>query len=162
MKKSKAYSDFANKFPEGLGLYYQKNNPLTINEIANLWSIDGVKTRRIFNLKQLLTTTEYLTEEMLVENLIENPIDSRLNSISESPEKLKTVATAIREYIYNMAFKEAFAEISTGKYRTRNSLFAQQLRCYLNHRNRAYSTNKQNNVTKLHINSVCHAKCSKT
>ncbi|MEO0968113.1 MAG: hypothetical protein AAFX80_07155 [Cyanobacteria bacterium J06639_18] len=157
LRKSKAYSSFANKFPEGLGLYYQKSNPLSIHEIANLWSIDRVKTRRIFNLKQLLKTTEYLTEEILLQNLIENPVDSRLNSISKSPEKLKIVAEATREYIYDMAFKEAFAEINSGKYRSRNSLFAQRLRQYLNHTSKKCSRNKSESVTKYHNSSDYHA-----
>ena len=137
LAKNKQYACFAPKFSEGLQLYYRKNDPLSLGDIATMWRIDKNKTRRIFKLKELLKATEYLTEEMLIQNLIENPVDYRLTSISKSPEKLKSVAEAIREYIYDMTFKEAFAEINAGKYRSRNSLFAQLLRQYLKHKDAA-------------------------
>ena len=132
LAKNRTYGCFATKFPEGLRLYYHHHNPLSITEIAELWRIDKAQVRRIFKLKELLEATKYLTEKMLIKNLIEKPVDSRFNSIPKSPEKLRNIATAIKEYIYQMAFKEAFAEIRAGKSRKRNSLFAQQLRHYLN------------------------------
>lgn len=157
LTNSRKYACFATKFSEGLQLYYRESNPLSIGQIADLWSIDKSQAQRIFKLKELIKATEYLSEEMMIQHLIKNPVDRRLTSISQSPEMLKAVAEAIRDYIYETAFKEAFAEINNGRYLSRNSLFAQLLRQYLNHRNAACSTNKLKSVTYHHINSGRHA-----
>ncbi len=127
----KKYACFAEKFPEGLRLYYQEKNPLSLGEIAKLWSIEWHKARRIFNLRELLTDTQYLTEEIFMNKIIQQQIDSRLQLISQDPDYLKEVAEAIRGFIYEIAFEEAFAEIFTPKNQSRNSLFAQLLRQYL-------------------------------
>ena len=152
LAKDRKYGCFATKFTEGLELYYQKTNPLSISEIADLWCITKPQARQIFKLKKFIKATEYLTEEMLIENLIENPVDSRLNSISKSPEKLRSVITAIKEYTYQMAFKEAFAETTAGRYRSRDSLFAQLLRQYLNNKHTKCSINKTISISNLQIN----------
>ncbi len=137
LAKSRKYSRFASIFPEALKLYYRDKNPLSIGQIAEQWSIDRSQARRIFKLKELIKSTEYLTQEMLIKHLIENPVDSRLTSLSKNPEKLGHIAEAIKEYMHQMAFKEAFAEISNGRYLSRNSLFAQLLRRYLKDKNTA-------------------------
>ena len=131
LAQRRKYADFAQKFPQGLRLYYQADNPLTLSEIAKLWGIEWHKARRIFNLRELLTDIQYLTEEIFMSHIIEGKIDSRLPSISQNPEEFKNVAEAIRCFIYEIAFEEAFSEIFTPKNRTRNSLFAQLLREYL-------------------------------
>ena len=125
------YADFAPKFPEGLRFYYREDNPLNLSEIAKIWGIEWHKARRIFNLSEFLTDIQYLTEEIFMGHITEEKIDPRLPSISENPEELKNVAEAIRSFIYEIAFEEAFSEIFTPKYRNRNSLFAQLLRVYL-------------------------------
>ena len=131
LAKRKKYAYFANKFPEGLRLYYQEDNPLNLSEIARLWGIEWHKARRIFNLRELLNDTQYLTEEIFMNKIIERQIDSRLQLISQKPNYLKDVADAIRSFIYEIAFQEAFSEIFTPRNRSRKSLFAQLLRQYL-------------------------------
>ena len=131
LAKRKKYAYFAEKFPEGLRLYYQEDNPLNLSEIAKLWGIEWHKARRIFNLRELLTDIQYLTEEIFMNKIMERQIDSRLELMSQNPDYLKNVAEAIRGLIYEIAFEEAFSEIFTPKNQSKNSLFAQLLRQYL-------------------------------
>ncbi len=131
LAKRKKYADFATKFTEGLLLYYQENNPLSLGEIAKIWGIEWHKARRIFNLRELLTDIQYLTEEIFISKIFQHQIDSRLQLLSDDPDYLRDVAEAIRGFIYEVAFAEAFAEIFTPKNQSRNSLFAQLLRKYL-------------------------------
>ncbi|MEO0968780.1 MAG: hypothetical protein AAFX80_10670, partial [Cyanobacteria bacterium J06639_18] len=69
--------------------------------------------------------------EIFMDKIIQQKIDSRLQLISQDPNYLKEVAEAIRNFIYDLAFEEAFSEIFTPKNQSRNSLFAQLLRQYL-------------------------------
>ncbi|WP_153009499.1 hypothetical protein [Mastigocoleus testarum] len=131
LAKRKKYAYFAEKFPEGLRLYYQEKNPRNLGEIAKLWGIEWHKARRIFNLRELLTDIQYLSEEIFMNKIIQQQIDSRLQLVSQDPDYLKEVAEAIRGFIYDLAFEEAFSEIFTPKNQSRNSLFAQLLRQYL-------------------------------
>ena len=131
LAKRKKYADFAEKFPEGLRLYYQEKNPWSLGEIAKLWGIEWHKARRIFNLRELLTDIQYLTEEIFMNKIMAKQIDSRLELISQSPDYFKDVAEAVRVFIYEIAFEEAFSEIFTPKSQSRNSMFADLLREYL-------------------------------
>lgn len=131
LAKRRKYAYFAEKFPEGLRLYYQEKNPLNLGEIAKLWQIEWHKARRIFNLRELLTDIQYLTEEIFMNKIIQHQIDSRLQLISQDPDYLRDIAEAIRDFIYDIAFEEAFSEIFTPKNQSRNSLFAKLLRQYL-------------------------------
>ena len=138
LKKTRKYTDFETQFLKGLKEYYCESNPSSITEIAKSWNMDKSQAIRIFKLKKFIKDIENLTIQKLIEELIKEKQKieySPLNCIYESLEDNKLdsipIATELKEYIHQMAFKEAFAEISSGRYPSRNSLFAQKIRHYL-------------------------------
>ena len=130
LRQSKGYNSFARQFHEGLQLYYQENKSL--GEIAKLWGIPWCKTRRIFQLENLLDNVKERTVEKFIEEISKAPKDSRLTTISRDPDYLKNLAESIRDYAWNKTFKDSYAEIQSSKKQLKNSLFAQMMRRYLN------------------------------
>jgi hypothetical protein len=130
LQKSKGYKNFAQRFPEGLRLYYQEN--ISLSEIGKLWEIEWSKARRIFQLENFLEIVQYRTEEIFLDNLLQSLNKSRLTRISDEPDYLKNIAVSIREFAWNKTFKKAKAELAAGKKQIKNSLFAQIIRIYLN------------------------------
>ncbi|WP_413166806.1 hypothetical protein ACL6C3_08905 [Capilliphycus salinus ALCB114379] len=107
LSKSKGYKSFAQKFYEGLQLYYQENKSL--GEIAKLWGIPWCKARRIFQLENLLDKVKERTVEKLIEELTQWPHSSKLVTISQDPDSLKNFADAIRDYAHEKTFKDSYA-----------------------------------------------------
>lgn len=134
LNNSKGYKTFADKLYEGLRLYYQEN--MSLGEIAKLWEIPWCKARRIFKLESLLNNVQYRTEEKFIEKLLNFTASSNLltkvTTISTDPEYLKNIAEEMRAYALTKTFLEAHAEIQTGKKKSKKSLFAQILCCYIN------------------------------
>ncbi|MBD0360466.1 MAG: hypothetical protein ICV56_07140 [Nitrososphaeraceae archaeon] len=130
LQKSKGYKSFAQQFPEGLRLYYQKN--MSLGEIAKLWGIPWCQARRIFKLENFLDNVQYRTEEKFIAKISKTNTKSQLATICNSPDYLKNVAEEIRNYALNKTFNHAHAEILSGKKQKKNSLFAQILQRYLN------------------------------
>ena len=122
LKKSRGYKNFAQRFPEGLLLYYQKN--MSLGEIAKLWEIPWSQARRIFQLENMIETIQYCTEEKLIEQI------SKLITTIQ-PEEFKNLAEEVRYYTGSKIFKEAQAEIMTTK-KSKKSFFAQILCRYIN------------------------------
>ncbi|WP_169218299.1 hypothetical protein [Brasilonema sp. UFV-L1] len=129
LKKSKGYKNFAQRFPEGLRLYYQEN--ISLSEIGKLWGIEWTKVRRIMQLKNFLEVVQYQTEEVFLDKLLPSFNKSQLTRICHEPEYLKNIAVAIREFSWNQTFKAAKAELVSGKKQMKNSLFSQTIRIYL-------------------------------
>jgi hypothetical protein len=129
LAKSKGYKNFAQRFPEGLRLYYQEN--ISLGEIGKRWEIEWSKARRIFQLENFLDIVQYRTEEIFLDKLLQSLNKSQLTKISDEPEELKNIHTSIREFTWNKTFKEAKAELIASKKQMKNSLFAQILRIYL-------------------------------
>ncbi|UKO95942.1 hypothetical protein [Nostoc sp. UHCC 0870] len=134
LQNSKGYKNFADKFYEGLRLYYQEN--MSLGEIAKLWDIPWCKARRVFKLESLLDNVQYRTEERFIEQIskVTTPPDlaNRVTAISTDPEYLKNIAKEIRSYALTTTFLEAHAEMQSGKKKSKNSLFAQILCRYIN------------------------------
>lgn len=134
LKNSKGYKSFAQQLHKGLQLYYQEN--MSLGEIAELWEIPWCKVRRIFKLESLIENVQYRTEEKFLEEISKFPTTSclvtKLTTISNDPEYLKSVAEEIRSYALNKTFQEARAEIQSGKKKHKKSLFAQFLCRYIN------------------------------
>jgi hypothetical protein len=130
LSKSKGYKSFAQRFHEGLQLYYQENK--TLGEIAKLWEIPWSKVRRIFVLEDLMKKVQYRTEEKFIDTILKTSTLFLSTTIYSEPERLKNVAESIRDYAFNKTFNDAYAEILSGKKQKKNSLFAQMIRRYLN------------------------------
>ncbi|MEH2166790.1 MAG: hypothetical protein V7K41_08985 [Nostoc sp.] len=130
LQKSRGYKNFAQRFSEGLRLYYQENKSLT--EIGKLWEIEWSKARRIFQLENFLEIVQYRTEKIFLYNLLQSVNKYQLTRISHEPDYLKNIAAEIREFAYEKTFKEAKAELAASKKQIKNSLFAQIIRIYLN------------------------------
>ncbi|NJR19574.1 MAG: hypothetical protein HC785_30510 [Calothrix sp. CSU_2_0] len=129
LQKSKGYKNFAQRFLEGLRLYYQDN--ISLGEIAKLWEIEWSKARRIFKLEDFLEIVQYRSEEIFLDKLLQSVNKYQLTRISHEPDYLKNIAAEIREFAYKKTFKEAKAELVTSKKQMKNSLFAQIIRTYL-------------------------------
>lgn len=130
LRKSKGYKTFAEKFYEGLQLYYQENQSL--GEIAKQWGIPWCKARRIFQLENILDKVKERTVEKFIEEFTKEPQSFPLTTISHDPDSLKNLADAIRSYAHEKAFKSAYAEIKSSNKQLKGSLLAQRIRHYLN------------------------------
>lgn len=129
LSNSKGYKDFAQRFDEGLQLYYQENKSL--GEIANIWGINWSKARRIFQLENLLDNVQYRTEEKLIEAIFQPSYESRLTVKFSDQEHFNIVVHEIKAYVVAKAFQSAKVEIQNGKKQVKNSLFAKTIRRYL-------------------------------
>jgi hypothetical protein len=129
LAKSKGYKSVAQRFYEGLQLYYQENK--TLGEIAKLWEIPWSKVRRIFVLEALIRKVQYRTEEKFLDTILKTSTFLP-TTIKSEPELLKNVAESIRDYVLKKTFNDAYTEILSGKKQIRNSLFAQMIQRYLN------------------------------
>ncbi|MDF5717667.1 MAG: hypothetical protein PUP93_28325 [Rhizonema sp. NSF051] len=130
LSKSKGYKSFAQRFPEGLQLYYQENK--TLGEIAQLWEISWYKVRRIFVLEDFMNKVQARTEENFLETIVKTSTVFMSTTINQSPDFLKNVAESIKDYALKKTFNDAYAEILNGKRYRKKSLFAQMIRRYLN------------------------------
>lgn len=130
LKKSRGYKNLAQRFPEGLRLYYQENKSLS--EIGKLWEIEWSKARRIFQLENFLEIVQYRTEDIFLEELLQSVNKYQSTRIYHEPDYLKNITAEIREFAFMKTFKEAKAELAASKKQTKNSLFAQIIRIYLN------------------------------
>ncbi|MEO1186144.1 MAG: hypothetical protein AAFX46_16350, partial [Cyanobacteria bacterium J06636_27] len=137
------YSAYAPKFIQGLQLYYQKNKPLSLKEIAALWEINWAKARRIFQLSELIENVQSFSEKSFIEEIQEKASIFCTSELSCNPNSLRNIAQEVRNFLYEIAFKEAYAEITASRSVYKNSLFAQILRDYI-HKKR--NSNKNNHI----------------
>ena len=129
-KASKAYAE---KFVDGLRLYYHEVNPLSLKEIAEQWNINWAKARRIFQISELIAKVQCTSEEIFISKILEEASQFFVSNISGNPDNLKGIAEEVRSFLDKIAFKEAHAEIISPRNPYKNSLFAQILRKYMNH-----------------------------
>lgn len=133
LNTSKGYKNFAQKFYQGLLLYYQEN--LSLGEIAKLWEIPWSKARRIFKLESLVDNIQNHTEHNFIgeisQTLTKKGSLTRLTKIYEDPEHFQNMTEEIRDYALKKTFLEARAEIKSGKKKSKKSLFAKLLCHYL-------------------------------
>jgi hypothetical protein len=126
LEKSRAYKRFAQLFPQGLRLYYQENKSLS--EIAQEWSIEWNKARRILKLEDFLELVQYRTEEIFLDQFLQLVDEYKYTEITHEPDDLRNIAILIREFIWNKTFKQASSEFKASKKQIKNSLFAQAIR----------------------------------
>ncbi len=137
LKAKKASRDYAEKFVDGLQLYYHEINPLSLKEIAQQWDINWAKARRIFQVGELISNVQSTSEEIFLSKIKEQASQFFADEISSNPNNLKDIAEEVRGFLDNIAFQDARAEIVSPRNPYKKSLFAQILRKYMNHQTKA-------------------------
>lgn len=130
LRKSKKYSPFAQQFLPGLQFYYCQN--LSLKDIApKLGMTSWDQARRILNPGDLLSKVRTLTVQQILENVLKKAVEKGLTKMPPEPDYLQTLAEYIEAFTDDEIFQEAAEEIRSGKSRSMNSAYAQQLRKYL-------------------------------
>lgn len=130
LQKSKRYAPFASCFIPGLRLYYYEG--LSLKDIGlQLGMSSWDQTRRILNPGELLSKTRLLTVQQLLEPILEKAQSQGFVSMPPEPSYLKTLAEQIEAFVDAEIFAEAASEIKAGKNRSMDSVYAQQLKRYL-------------------------------
>jgi hypothetical protein len=131
LAKSKRYQEFAEKFLEGLRLYYVEAQSL--KDIApQLGMTSWDQARRILNPGNILNQVRSQTLEILLEKLLKLAQDKGIVDKKPSPDYLSSLSEQLETFVDKEIFNEAAAEIRSGKNRTFNSPYAQKLKQYLN------------------------------
>lgn len=131
----KSSSAYAYKLVEGLRLYYHDIHPLSLSKIAKKWNINWAKARRIFEISELIDDVKSTSEKIFISKIKEESSHFFAEEVSCNPKKLKEITEEVRSFLDEIAFKEAYAEITASRSPYKNSLFAQILRIYINQRN---------------------------
>ncbi|MGA7936545.1 MAG: hypothetical protein WCA35_23525, partial [Kovacikia sp.] len=130
LEKSKRYAPFAPCFIPGLRLYYCEG--LSLREIGpQLGMSSWDQTRRILNPGEILSNVRRLTVQLLLEPILTKAQSQGLASTPPEPNYLKTITEQIEAFIDAEIFAEAASEIKAGKNRSMKSVYAQQLKRYL-------------------------------
>ncbi|WP_322695164.1 hypothetical protein [Nostoc sp. DedSLP03] len=130
LKKSKKYAVFAQKLLPGLQLYYAQK--LSLKEIVPLLGMTSWdQARRILNPGDILNNVRQLTVQQMLDRTLEKGRSMGLTKTIPEPEYLKTLVEQIEAFADQEIFQEALEEIRVGKNREMNSLYARQLRLYL-------------------------------
>lgn len=130
LEKSKRYAPFAPCFIPGLRLYYCEG--LSLKDIGpQLGMSSWDQTRRILNPGEILSNVRRLSVQHLLEPILTKAQSQGLASTPPEPSYLKTITEQIEAFIDAEIFTEAVSEIKAGKNRSMESLYAQQLKRYL-------------------------------
>lgn len=130
LKNSKRYAPFATCFIPGLRLYYCQG--LSLKDIGpQLGMSSWDQTRRILNPGELLSKVRMLTVQQLLETILEKIQTQGFVSMPPEASYLKTLTEQIEAFVDAEIFTEAVSEIKAGKNRLMNSIYAQQLKHYI-------------------------------
>ncbi|WP_248277212.1 hypothetical protein [Brasilonema octagenarum] len=130
LKKSKHYSIFAEQFIPGLQLYYCQS--LSLKDIApQLGMTSWDQARRVLNPGELLSKIRTRTVKQVLDSVLSKAEEKGLTKIPAEPEYVKKLAEEIEAFADEEIFREAAEEIRVGKGRSMNSLYAQQIRKYI-------------------------------
>jgi hypothetical protein len=130
LQKSHKYAAFADKYIQGLELYYYQ--AMSLKEIApQLGMTSWDQARRILNPGELLAKVRMKTVEQMLESILKKAAEKGLTQIPPQPNYLKTLTEQIESYVDVEVFQAAAEEIRVGKNRTMDSIYAQQLRRYM-------------------------------
>ncbi|MEM9923241.1 MAG: hypothetical protein AAF915_05715 [Cyanobacteria bacterium P01_D01_bin.50] len=130
LQKSKKYGPFAQKYIQGLQLYYCK--AMSLKNIAPELGMTGWdQARRVLNPGELLSKVRTKTVEQMLERILKLAAEKGLTEIPPKAHYLKTLSEQIESYVDGEIFQEAAEEIRAGKNRTMSSAYAEQLRCYI-------------------------------
>lgn len=130
LQKSKRYAPFTACFIPGLRLYYCEG--LSLKDIGQQLGMSSWdQTRRILNPGELLSKARMLTVQQLLELILEKAQSQGFVSMPPEPSYLKTLAEQIEVFVDAEIFAEAASEIKAGKNRSMDSVYAQQLKRYI-------------------------------
>lgn len=130
LQKSKRYQSFAQKYIQGLHLYYE--SAMSLKEIApQLGMTSWDQARRILNPGELLLKVRTKTVEQMLDSILKKAAEKGLTKIPPEANYLLTLTEQIESYVDGEIFQQAAEEIRAGKNRTMNSPYAKELRCYI-------------------------------
>jgi hypothetical protein len=130
LQTSRNYANFAQQFIPGLQLYYCQK--MSLKDIApKLGMTSWDQARRVLNPGELLAQIRTLTVQMLLESILQIAQKQGFTQMPPQPDYLKTLAEQIEAFVDDEIFTKAAEEIRTGKNRVLNSAYAQQIRLYL-------------------------------
>lgn len=130
LKTSKRYAPFAACFIPGLRLYYCEG--LSLRDIGSQLGMSSWdQTRRILNPGDLLSKVRMLTVQQLLEPILKKAQSQGFVSMPPEPNYLRTLSEQIEAFIDAEIFAEAVSEIKAGKNRSMDSIYAQQLKHYI-------------------------------
>ncbi|MEH2179032.1 hypothetical protein [Nostoc sp.] len=130
LENSTRYAPLAHKYIPGLQLYYCQGK--TLKEVVPLLGMTSWdQARRVLNPGELLSKIRTLTVRELISSILKTAQEKDLINLSPEPNYLKNLAEQIENFADAEVFQEAGEEIRTGKNRSLDSFYAQQLRSYL-------------------------------
>ena len=130
LRKSKRYAPFAAQFTVGLQLYYSRGKSL--GEIAPLLGMSNWdRARRILNPGELLSKVRTSCIQKLLNSILKKASEKGLTKIPPKLEYLEVLGEQVEAFVDRETFLEAASEIKSGKNRSFDSLYAQQLRLFL-------------------------------
>lgn len=130
LQKSKRYAPLALQYIPGLQLYYGQGKSLK-EIVPQLGMTSWDQARRVLNPGDLLSRVRASCTAQLLERLLKKAQEKGLTKLPPEPDYLKTLAKQIEAFADEEVFQEAAAEIKTGKNRSLNSVYAEQLRFYI-------------------------------
>jgi hypothetical protein len=130
LETSKRYAPFAVSFIPGLRLYYCEG--LSLRDIGSQLGMSSWdQTRRTLNPGELLNKVRLLTVQQLLEPILEKAQSQGFVSMPPEPSYLRTLTEQIEAFVDAEIFAEAVSEIKAGKNRLMDSVYAQQLKYYI-------------------------------
>ncbi len=130
LQKSKKYAPFAQKYIQGLHLYYEL--AMSLKEITpELEMTSWDQARRILNPGELLSKVRAKTVEQMLESILKKAADKGLTKIPPEANYLLILTEQIESYVDGEIFQQAAEEIRAGKNRTMNSAYAKEIRNYI-------------------------------
>lgn len=131
LERSKKYAPLATQFIPGLRLYY--GEALSLKEIAPLLGMSSWdQARRVLNPGDLLSKVRALTVQRVLDCLLEPAQQKGFAQTPPEPNYLRILAEQVEAVADQEIFQAAVEEMRAGQCRSFNSVYAQQLRLYLN------------------------------
>ncbi|MEA5593191.1 hypothetical protein [Rivularia sp. UHCC 0363] len=130
LQKSKKYAPFAQKYIQGLELYY--HSAMSLKEITpELGMTSWDQARRILNPGELLLKVRTKTLEQMLESILKLAAAKGLTKIPPEPNYLIALTEQIEYYIDGEIFQQAAEEIRAGKNRNMSSVYAKAICSYI-------------------------------
>ncbi|WP_235006697.1 hypothetical protein [Calothrix rhizosoleniae] len=129
LANSRRYSPLVERFIPGLQLYYTEGRSL--RDIASRFGMTSHdQAQRLLNPGGLLRGVRTLMVQQLLDKTLNKVQSMQVTENPPPPNYLRTLAEQIEAFADEQVFQKATAEIRTGRKRSMNSLYAQQLLLY--------------------------------
>jgi len=131
LERSKKYAPLAPQYVPGLRFYYEQG--LSLKEIAPLLGMSSWdQARRVLNPGDLLSKVRAMTVQRVLDRVLEQAQQKGFAQTPPDPNYLRTLAEQVEVVADQEIFQAAVEEMRAGQCRSFNSVYAQQLRLYLN------------------------------